>query len=278
MHLLEFSAYLLIVSYCAGLLGSLTGLGGGVVLVPALALLFNVDLHYAMGASLIAVIATSSGAAAAFVREGYVNLRVGMFLEVAAVIGAIAGAMLAAALNEHVIAVIFGAVLLGSSYLSLRRKEEREPDRASHPWAIALRLDGSYSTRGRRRAYRVRHVPAGFGLMGLAGALSGLLGIGAGAIKVLAMDQAMRLPYKVSTATSNFVIGITAAASAGVYFTRGYIDPGLTMPVVLGVLVGSLTGARIMVGARIDALRILFSLVILALGFEMIYQGIAGKL
>lgn len=278
MHVVEFSAYLLIVSYGAGLLGSLTGLGGGVVLVPALALLFNVDLHYAMGASLISVIATSSGAAAAFVREGYTNLRIGMFLEVAAVIGAVAGASLAAALDERVIAVIFGVVLLSSSYLSWRRKEEHEADRPSHRWAVKLRLPGSYVTRAGRRSYRVQNVPAGFGLMGLAGVLSGLLGIGSGAVKVLAMDQAMRLPYKVSTATSNFVIGITAAASAGIYFSRGYVDPGLTMPVMLGVLVGSLTGARIMVGARSDALRMIFSLVILALALQMIYQGITGKL
>lgn len=278
MHVVEFSAYLLIVSYVAGLLGSLTGLGGGVVLVPALALLFNVDLHYAMGASLISVIATSSGAAAAFVREGYTNLRIGMFLEVAAVVGALAGAALAAALDEHVIAVIFGAVLLASSYLSWRRKEEHEPDRPSHHWAVKLRLAGSYVTRAGRRKYHVQRVPTGFGLMGMAGVLSGLLGIGSGAVKVLAMDQAMRLPYKVSTATSNFVIGITAAASAGVYFTRGYIDPALTMPVMLGVLVGSVTGARIMVGARSGALRALFGLVILALGIQMIYHGIAGKL
>lgn len=278
MHVAEFSALLLMVSYGAGLLGSLTGLGGGVVLVPALALLFNVDLHYAMGASLISVIATSSGAAAAFVHEGYTNLRIGMFLEVAAVLGAVVGALLAAALDERVIAIIFGTMLLLSAYGSFRRREEREPDRPSHPWAVRLRMEGSYSTPAGELSYRVQHVPMGFGLMGLAGALSGLLGIGSGAVKVLAMDQAMRLPYKVSTATSNFVIGITAAASAGIYFTRGYIDPGLTMPVMLGVLLGSLTGARVMVGTRSQALRVVFSVVILAVALEMIYQGITGKL
>jgi uncharacterized membrane protein YfcA len=277
MHVVEFSAYLLIVSYCAGLLGSLTGLGGGVVLVPALALLFNVELHYAMGASLISVIATSSGAAAAFVREGYTNLRIGMFLEVAAVVGAVVGALLASMLNEHVIAVVFGVMLLSSS-LSFRRTEEREGDRPSHPWAVKLHMEGTYCTSAGELPYRVQHVPVGLGLMGLAGALSGLLGIGSGALKVLAMDQAMRLPYKVSTATSNFVIGITAAASAGIYFTRGYVDPGLTMPVMLGVLVGSLTGARLMVGAKSQVLRVLFRLAILGLAFEMVYQGITGKL
>jgi uncharacterized protein len=278
VHILEFSLLLLIVSYAAGLVGALTGLGGGVVLVPTLVLLFGVDIHYAMGASLISVIATSSGAAVAFVREGYTNLRIAMFLEMAAVVGAVAGALLAAHLDASTIAVIFGGVLALSSYFSFTRREEAESERASHPWAVRLGLAGSYPTEAGPRDYHVQHVPAGAGLMALAGALSGLLGIGAGAVKVLAMDQAMRLPYKVSTATSNFVIGITAAASAGVYFTRGYVDPGLTMPVMLGVLLGALTGARVMVGTTGRGLRILFSIVILVLAAEMIYQGLGGGL
>ncbi|MEJ2574459.1 MAG: sulfite exporter TauE/SafE family protein [Gammaproteobacteria bacterium] len=277
MNILDFSLYLVIVSYGAGLLGSLTGLGGGVVLVPALVLLFHVDIHYAMGTSLISVIATSSGAAAAFVREGYTNLRIGMFLEVAAVIGAMAGAWVAATLHADLISVIFGVVLLFSAYLSFRRRREAATGRPSHPWAIRLGLEGKYPDRT-TRFYPVHNVPAGFGLMGLAGILSGLLGIGSGAVKVLAMDQVMGLPYKVSTATSNFIIGITAAASAGVYFTRGYVDPGLTMPVMLGALVGALSGARIMVGAKSRVLRIVFSLVIVGLGIEMIYGGISGRL
>jgi uncharacterized protein len=278
VHILEFSLLLLVVSYAAGLVGALTGLGGGVVLVPTLVLLFHVDIHYAMGASLISVIATSSGAAAAFVREGYTNLRIAMFLEMAAVAGAVGGALLAAYLEASVIAVIFGGVLAFSSYFSFKRHEEAEPGRASHPWALRLGLEGSYRTAAGPRPYHVQHVPAGAGLMALAGALSGLLGIGAGAVKVLAMDQAMRLPYKVSTATSNFVIGITAAASAGVYFTRGYVDPGLTMPVMLGVLLGALTGVRVMVGTKAHGLRVLFSIVILVLAAEMIYQGVRGGL
>jgi uncharacterized membrane protein YfcA len=278
MNTLEFSSLLLIVSYGAGLLGSLTGLGGGVVLIPALVLLFHVDIHYAMGASLLSVIATSSGAAAAFVREGYTNLRIGMFLEVAAVIGAIVGATVATILHATIIAVIFGGVLLFSAYLSYRRKQDAGTGLVSHPWAIRLGLEGRYPDRAVAQSYLVHNVPAGFGLMGLAGILSGLLGIGSGAVKVLAMDQAMRLPYKVSTATSNFVIGITAAASAGVYFSKGYVDPGLTMPVMLGALTGSLSGARIMVGAKSRVLRILFSIVIFCLGIEMIYSGISGRL
>jgi uncharacterized membrane protein YfcA len=275
---LVFSAYLLAVAFTAGLLGALTGLGGGVVLVPSLVLLFHVDVHYAMGASLISVIATSSGAAAAFIREGFTNLRIGMFLEASAVIGALAGAVVAAILHANVIAVIFGLVLLASAYQSFRRKDEHEQDRPSHPWAVRLRMEGSYPGPLGEQPYRVHNVPAAFGLMGVAGVLSGLLGIGSGAVKVLAMDQAMRLPYKVSTTTSNFIIGITAAASAGVYFTRGYVDPGLTMPVMLGVLLGSLTGARILGRAKSRTLRVTFSLVILLLALEMLYNGITGAL
>ncbi|MEK7705650.1 MAG: sulfite exporter TauE/SafE family protein [Myxococcota bacterium] len=276
MTVLLLSASLFLVSIAAGLLGALTGLGGGVVLVPALVLLFGVDIHYAMGASLLSVIATSSGAAAAFFREGYTNLRIGMFLELAAVLGAIGGAYAAALLNAHVIAIMFGIILLGSAYFALRRHDESDPSRPSHPWAVRLGLEGTYGAGRSARAYRVYNVPVGFALMGAAGVLSGLLGIGSGAVKVIAMDQAMRLPYKVSTATSNFIIGITAAASAGVYFGRGYIDPGLTMPVMLGVLVGAVVGARIMTGARSGMLRFIFSIVIVALGVQMIVSGVRG--
>ncbi len=273
MDTYAFSSSLFLVSYGAGMLGSLTGLGGGVVLVPVLVLLFHVNIHYAMGASLVSVIATSSGAAAAFIREGYTNLRVGMFLEVAAVLGALVGAFVAAMLSAGPISIIFGVVLLVSAYLSFQRKDDSQPDHPSHPWAVRLRMEDSYPTPGGVNHYRVYNVPAAFGLMGVAGTLSGLLGIGSGAVKVLAMDQAMRLPYKVSTTTSNFMIGITAAASAGVYFAHGYIDPGLTMPVMLGVLVGALTGARVLNGANSHGLRMIFSLVILALGIEMVYDG-----
>ncbi len=278
MNIVDFSFYVLIVSYGAGLLGALTGLGGGVVLVPALVLLFHVDIHYAMGASLISVIATSSGAAAAFVREGYANIRIGMFLEVAAVIGATAGAVVSAILHAAVIEVVFGIALLLSAYLSFHRRREARVSPASRPWVVRLGLEGSYPDHGIERRYSVHNVSAGFSIMGLAGVLSGLLGIGSGAVKVLAMDKAMGLPYKVSTATSNFIIGITAAASAGVYFTNGYVAPGLTMPVMLGALMGSFTGAKIMVGAKSRTLRMVFSVVIFGLGMEMIYIGIGGRL
>jgi uncharacterized protein len=265
-------------SAIAGLLGSLTGLGGGVVLVPLLTLFFKVDIRYAIGASLVSVIATSSGAAAAYVKEGISNIRIGMFLEIATTLGAVLGAFLAAKVSTSAIAIVFGAVLLYSAYLSARTRVRLKSDEIPDPLATRLRLNGSFPTPEGIRHYFVRRVPAGFSLMFGAGALSGLLGIGSGAVKVLAMDQAMRIPFKVSTTTSNFMIGVTAAASAGIYLSRGYIDPGLSMPVMLGVLAGSLTGTRILVQAETKWLRLVFSVVILLLGAQMIYNGAAGKI
>src|ERR1017187_4941337 len=276
MSVLQFSLVVYAVSAVAGFLGSLTGLGGGVVITPVLTLLLGVDLHYAMGASLVSVIATSSGAAAAYVKEGFSNIRVGMFLEIAATIGALAGATLALYLHASVIAVIFGVVLIYSAYTSLRQGphtlEAEPPDRL----ATWLRMDGTFPGEHGLESYHVRGVPLGFAIMFVAGVLSGLLGIGSGAGKGLAMDKAMKLPFKVSTTTSNFMIGVTAAASAGIYLSRGYIDPGLAMPVMLGVLTGSLAGAKCLAGARPRALRILFSAVVGVLAVEMIYNGLSG--
>jgi uncharacterized protein len=270
----EFTLLIWCGATAAGFLGALTGLGGGVVIVPLLTVVMGVDIRYAIGASLVSVIATSSGAAAAYVKEGYTNLRIGMFLEIATTIGAIAGAFLAAAVSTSAISIVFGIVLLVSAYLASREHHDSRSAATSDPLATRLRLDGTFPTPQGPRAYHVRRVPAGFGLMFIAGILSGLLGIGSGALKVLAMDQVMRIPFKVSTTTSNFMIGVTAAASAGVYLGRGYIDPGLAMPVMLGVLLGALLGAKVLVGARVKTLRIVFALVIVALGIEMIVYGL----
>ena len=278
MTVLTFTLALFGTSLIAGLLGALTGLGGGVVVVPVLALLFHVDLRYAIGASLVSVIATSSGAAAAYVREGFSNIRIGMFLEIATTLGALVGAYLTAKVSTHAIGIVFGVVLLYSAIASFRGKhDDAEPE---HTGGLAdrLRLNGEYPTAAGLKAYVAQRVPAGFGIMFLAGGLSGLLGIGSGAVKVLAMDQAMRLPFKVSTTTSNFMIGVTAAASAGIYISRGYILPSLAMPVMLGVLGGSLIGSRILVRARVSTLRIVFAVVIVALGVEMIYSSLTGRL
>jgi len=277
MGLIEFTSAVLLMSVLAGLLGALTGLGGGVVIVPALALLFHIDIRYAIGASLVSVIATSSGAAVSFVREGFSNVRIGMFLEVATTVGALFGAYLTARISTHSIGIIFGITLLYSAWSSFRQKENEMPH-AENLLAAKLKLSGDYPTDHGRQAYMAQNVPAGFGIMFVAGILSGLLGIGSGAVKVLAMDRAMKLPFKVSTTTSNFMIGVTAAASAGVYLSQGYIAPGLAAPVMLGVLAGSLLGARLLVRTRVPILRVVFAVVIVALGVEMIYSGATGRL
>lgn len=262
----------------AGFLGALTGLGGGIVIVPMLTLLFGVDIRYAIGASLVSVIATSSGAAAAYVKEGYSNIRIGMFLEIATTIGALLGAYLVAQISTNLIAIIFGIVLLISAYLSSRPRKNRSSEEQANPLAHRLKMNGAYPTAEGWRNYDVRNIPQGFGLMFLAGTLSGLLGIGSGAAKVLAMDQVMRIPFKVSTTTSNFMIGVTAAASAGVFLSRGYIDPALAMPVMLGVLSGSLIGAKVLIKASTRWLRLVFGGVILVLAIEMIFKGMKGIL
>ena len=279
MTILGFTLIVFAGAMIAGFLGALTGLGGGVVIVPLLTLAFGVDIHYAIGASLVAVIGTSSGAAAAYVKEGFTNIRIGMFLEIATTIGAIGGAFLAGVLAPSIIAVIFGLVLIYSSFLSLRGKhDDPKGDDPPDRLATRLKLNGSFPTPDGMKSYHVHSVPAGFGLMSLAGVLSGLLGIGSGAVKVLAMDQAMRIPFKVSTTTSNFMIGVTAAASAGIYLQRGYIDPTIAMPVMLGVLVGSMTGARVLVQTHPKALRPVFAVVIFILALEMILNGVTGKI
>jgi len=278
MNILEFSALVFLISAIAGMLGALTGLGGGVVITPALVLLFGVDLRYAIGASLVSVIATSSGAAAAFIREGYTNIRLGMFLEIATTLGALTGAFLSGHISTPVLGIIFGVVLLWSAFLSGRPHVEQQETCDRDVLAERLRLNSDYPTRDGRQRYRVCRVKTGFSVMFGAGTLSGLLGIGSGALKVIAMDQAMRVPFKVSTTTSNFMIGVTAAASAGLYLKRGYIEPGLTMPVMLGVLAGSTVGARVLMRSTPAALRRVFAAVVAVLAVEMIYNGVTGRL
>jgi uncharacterized protein len=265
-------------SLLAGFLGSLTGLGGGAVIVPMLVLGFGVDIRYAMGASLVSVIATSSGAAAAYVRDGFSNIRIGMFLEIATAAGAVAGASAVHMLPASGIALVFGTVLIISALLSLNPAHDPsvppEPDRV----ARFLKMDSTYPTVHGPQSYCVRRVPAGFAAMFGAGILSGLLGIGSGAFKVLAMDHVMRLPFKVSATTSNFMIGVTAAAGAGIYLREGFVIPGLAMPVIVGTLLGSITGTTILLKANVKWLRVLFGLVIMVLGVEMIYGALTGRL
>jgi uncharacterized membrane protein YfcA len=278
MSILIFTLILLVGAFAAGLLGSLTGLGGGVVLIPLLTLIFHVDIRYAIGASLVASIANSSGAAAAYIKEGITNVRIGMFLEIATTTGAIAGAVLAVYTPTHLVAIIFGVVLLFSAAMTIRKKNEVADTTSDNKLAKIMRLNSSYPVKGEIVHYKVRGVPGGYALMTLAGVVSGLLGIGSGALKVLAMDNVMRIPFKVSTTTSNFMIGVTAAASAVVYLQRGYIDPGLAMPVVLGVLGGAFVGSKLLVRINVKWLRLIFSVVIAALAIEMIYNGLMRNL
>ncbi len=276
LSILLFSALLVGFSFLAGLIGALTGLGGGVIVIPVLVLLFHVNLHYAMGASLISVLATSSGTAAAYLREGYTNLRIGMFLEIAAVTGALLGALSIALVSKTFLTIIFSLVLFISAYLTVKRKEDHEDHPTSHPWAIALNLDGTYPYKGTIKTYHVQHVPVALFIMAIAGLIAGLLGVGSGTLKVLAMDQSMRLPYKVATTTSNFMIGITAAVSAGIYFSYGYIYPPIAFPVMLGVIAGSFFGAKILSHIHTGLLRIIFSIVICFIGLQMLYNAYTG--
>ena len=278
MSLAEFTPLVFSISAVAGFLGALTGLGGGVVITPALTLLLGVDIRYAIGASLVSVIATSSGAAASYVREGYSNIRIGMFLEIATTIGAVVGAYLSGKIPTPALAVIFGFVLLHAAWQSARHRDQDSRGTVPDPLASLLKLDGSYPTPQGPRRYRVSHVKTGLGLMWIAGAVSGLLGIGSGALKVIAMDSAMRIPFKVSTTTSNFMICVTAAASAGIYLRRGWVNPDLAMPVMLGLLLGSSIGAKELVGASTQVLRWVFGVVVAAMAVEMIYSGIRGRI
>jgi len=278
MSVIVFTVILLLGSYFAGLLGSLTGLGGGFIIIPLLTLFMHVDIHYAIGASLVSVIATSSGSAAAYVKEGLTNIRLGMFLEIATTAGAFTGAMLAIYIPAHYIAVLFGLILIFSAIMSLRQKTEQLVHRETF-LSKKLKLGGSYPLNGELVEYNVTNIAGGFFMMIFAGVISGLLGIGSGALKVIAMDGIMRIPFKVSTTTSNFMIGVTAAASAVVYLQRGYIHPGIAMPVVIGVLIGAVSGSKILVHTGSSGwLRWLFAIVITIVAIQMIYNGATGKI
>lgn len=279
MTVLVFTLIIFLGSLLAGLLGSLTGLGGGVVIIPMLTLALGVDIRYAIGASIVAVIATSSGAASAYVKEGFTNIRLGMFLEIATTLGAVGGALFAVYAPTSIIAIIFGCILIVSAFLSVRPKPNYIQGQETSKLAHFFKLRGSYPERdGTEVKYTIHRVSGGFFMMFIAGILSGLLGIGSGALKVLAMDNIMRVPFKVSTTTSNFMIGVTAATGAVIYFQRGYIDAGLCLPVTLGVLIGALAGSKILTKSKTKGLRIVFALVITVLAAEMVYNGLTNRI
>lgn len=275
----EFDLLVAALSLVAGLIGALVGLGGGMIITPLLVVFLGIDIRYAMGAALASVIATSSGAGAAYLKDGISNMRIGLFLCVATTLGALAGAYLATLLNADVLSLIFGAVLLLSVLLSLRNQSDHDTSNAPlDPLAVRFQLNGAYPDKGHEVSYRVQNVPAGSAMMVVAGILSGLLGIGSGAFKVLAMDQIMRIPFKVSTATSNFMIGVTAAASVGVYLGRGYLDPVLVWPVALGVLGGAFLGAKLLPLLPVKILKLLFLVAITVVGVQMIAKGMGVNL
>jgi uncharacterized membrane protein YfcA len=276
MTILTFTIILVLSAFLAGLLGSLTGLGGGVVVIPVLTLCLHVDFHYAIGAALVASISTSSGSASAYVKEGITNIRLGMFLEIATTIGAVGGAIIALWMPTNFIAVIFGLVLMFTALMQQRRSTDHT-NVVGSDLAKRLKLYGTYPTKEGIKSYQLTNVCGGFSIMLSAGVLSGLLGIGSGALKVLAMDSAMKVPFKVSTTTSNFMIGVTAVASAVVYIQRGYIDPGLAFPIMVGVLGGSLFGARLLKQLNVNILRKIFVFAIILVAINMIYNGVMGK-
>jgi len=277
MTVLLFTIIVLVGAFLAGLVGSLTGLGGGVIIIPLLTLGLGVDIHYAIGASIISVIATSSGSAAAYVKEGITNVRIGMFLEIATTLSAIVGVIIATYMDANYIIVVFGLILLFSAFMMLKKKIDHSNNEKTSVLANYFKLNGSYPTEGGVQQYAVHRVLGGFAMMFVAGTLSGLLGIGSGALKVIGMDNIMKIPFKVSTTTSNFMIGVTAAASALVYLHKGQIDPAIAMPVTIGVIAGATLGAKILIRIKTDKLKVIFAIVVTILALQMIYKGLTGN-
>ena len=276
MFVVEFIVLLFLVSIFAGVFGSIVGLGGGVVIIPILTLLMGVDIHFAIGTSIIAVIATSSGAASTYVRDKMSNIRVGMFLELATTTGAIAGAAVSVYTNSAALGLIFGVILLISlvpTVLKIGKAIPASPELKG--LSKRLGLSGSYKEKdGTEVRYNAERPAEGLAVAGVAGVLSGLLGIGGGAFKVIAMDIGMKLPMKVSTATSNFMIGVTAAASAGIYLARGDVDPIIVAPVALGILLGAAIGSRVLLRSRNDTVRKAFAVVLALAAIEMILSAL----
>lgn len=265
---------LLCTSVLAGFLGALLGLGGGIIIVPVLTLIYKIDIRYAIAASLISIVATSSGAAASYLKESLTNVRLAVFLEIGTVGGAIVGFLISSWMNPKYLFLMFGLFLLISAFSMLRKREEHLSTK-NHPWAEALKLDGTFvDASGREVTYKVEKVPLGLFSMFGAGVLSAVLGIGSGIFKVLAMDGAMKLPIKVSSATSNFMIGVTASASAGAYLLRGDVRPEIAAPVAVGIIVGSMLGAKAMMRISAKKIRQVFVVVLGIVSVQMIIKGL----
>ena len=276
MFIVEFVLLMFLVSIFAGIFGSIVGLGGGVVVIPVLTILLGVNIHFAIGASIVAIIGTSSGSASTYVRDKVTNLRVGMFLELASTSGAITGAAIAAYTNSEALEAIFGSILLVSLVPMVMKIGEDIPKSPElKGLSKDLGLTGTYTeSDGRTIKYNATRPVEGLAGTAVAGVLSGLLGIGGGAFKVLSMDLAMKLPMKVSTTTSNFMIGVTAAASAGIYFARGDVDPIIVAPVAIGILIGAAVGARILLRSRNTTVRKTFAVILAIAAVEMILSAL----
>jgi len=266
------------VALLAGFIGAMSGMGGGILLIPGLTLL-GLDIKHAIAISVLSVIATSSGSASAYVRDHITNLKVGMFLEMFTIVGALAGARITLSSSPRPLYIAFGCVLLGSwvALLIAERKSWRPPE-AQDAVSRWLELEGSYPdlALGKTVEYKAHRAYFGAPLMFGAGMIAGLLGIGAGAVKVLIHDLVMGLPPKVSTTTSNLIIGVTALAGSSVYLAAGLIDPGLAAPVILGVVIGALAGTRLLVRLSNRAVRVFFLVVLAVLAVEMVVRGIGG--
>jgi uncharacterized protein len=269
---------LFLISIVAGFVGAMSGMGGGVVLIPALTF-FGMDIKHAIAISIVSVIATSSGAASAYVRDRITNLKVGMFLEMFTIVGALVGATITLVSAQRPLFFAFGIVLLGSwAALFTERKQASQPATPQDAFSHWLELGGSYYDQAMRQTIRYDGIRAYLGgpMMFGAGMIAGLLGIGAGALKVLIIDLVMRVPSKVSTTTSNLIIGVTALAGTSVYLAAGLIDPGVAAPVMLGVLVGAYIGTRVLVRLTNQTVRRFFLVILAVLGIEMLLRGIRG--
>ena len=270
---LLFDLIIIAVSIVSGCFGAMLGLGGGVILIPVLVSVLGVDVKSAIAASLVAVVTTSGAAALIRGRDSMSNYRVGVTLEVAAGLGAIAGAMLATIAPADVLTMLFGVSLLATAALSWRGVTDAAKVLPQSWWGRVLQLDGIEETKDGIRVYHVQRVPAGLGVMSIAGLLSGMLGIGSGAYKVLAMDSCMRMPFRVSTITSNFMIGITAASGVMVYLRDGMVDPTIAGPVLIGIVPGAMIGSWLVPKIHVATLKKIFLVVILFVGLQMMLKG-----
>ncbi|HRP89578.1 MAG TPA: sulfite exporter TauE/SafE family protein [Edaphocola sp.] len=279
MDQISFSLLLIAIAFFAGVIGALTGLGGGIIIVPALTLALGIPMKYAVATSLISVIGTSSGAAAAYVKEGYTNMEIGMFLQIATTLGAIIGAVVIVwfKIPVDILGIIFGAVLVLTAILTAQKKPDHREPITNGSLAYKLQLFGTFPVNGKDEAYGSRNPILGSLVMVSAGFLSGLLGVGGGVFKVLAMDNVMRLPFKVSTTTSNFMIGVTAVASAIIYFAGGYVIPFITAPVLIGIILGSFVGAKVLAKINVNLLKRIFAILVAVIALYMMYNGIVGN-